>query len=46
VALDIEPYMKRFSAPYFQKAGLADRIQVVVGSAQESLQQLARTGQR
>jgi predicted O-methyltransferase YrrM len=46
VALDIEQYMKDFSAPYFVSSGLSDRIEVLVGSAQQSLQQLTERGTR
>ena len=46
VALDIEQYMKDFSEPYFKSSGLFDRIEVMVGSAQESLQQLIDKGTR
>lgn len=46
VALDIEPYMADFATPFFQRAGLADRIRIVIGPADESMRQLAHQGAR
>jgi caffeoyl-CoA O-methyltransferase len=45
-ALDIEPFLKEFTAPYFEKSGLHKRIEVVVGPASESIDKLAKRGVR
>eukprot|EP00775_Hariotina_reticulata_P007124 gene7124-7338_t len=44
VALDIEAYMAQFATPFFERAGLANRIRLVIGPADESMKQLARQG--
>jgi predicted O-methyltransferase YrrM len=46
VALDIEPYMAEFAAPYWAASGLAGRIRPVIGPAQESMAKLAEQGER
>lgn len=45
-ALDIEPFLKEFTAPYFEKSGFQNRIEVVVGPANESIEKLAQRGVR
>jgi NAD(P)-dependent dehydrogenase (short-subunit alcohol dehydrogenase family) len=45
-ALDIEPFLKEFTAPYFEKSGVHKRIEVVVGPASESIDKLAKRGVR
>eukprot|EP00878_Enallax_costatus_P015587 GHUV01016327.1.p1 GENE.GHUV01016327.1~~GHUV01016327.1.p1 ORF type:complete len:470 (+),score=128.07 GHUV01016327.1:350-1759(+) len=44
IPLDIEPYMAEFAAPFFQRAGLADRIKPMIGPAQESMVKLGQQG--
>lgn len=46
VALDIEAYMEEFSRPYFAKSGLSERIEVMIGSANDSLKKLQQQGMR
>ena len=38
--LDIEPYLRDFNMPHFQQAGVADKIDVVIGDALRSLDKL------
>lgn len=45
-ALEIESYMQEFAQPYFQQAGVADRVEVVVGPASEGIAKLAAQGTR
>eukprot|EP00879_Flechtneria_rotunda_P019807 GHRR01020820.1.p1 GENE.GHRR01020820.1~~GHRR01020820.1.p1 ORF type:complete len:456 (+),score=169.59 GHRR01020820.1:286-1653(+) len=44
VALDIEPYMAEFAAPFFEASGLAGRIRPVIGPAQATMKHLAQEG--
>jgi len=44
VALEIEPYLVEFSRPYFQEAGVADKIDVRLGKALDSLEILEAEG--
>lgn len=45
-ALELESYLDSFAAPHFKKAGVSDKIEVVVGSADESIKKLAARGVR
>ncbi|KAE8234306.1 hypothetical protein CF326_g654 [Tilletia indica] len=42
VTLEIDSYFKDLTAPYFQKAGVASRIDVRIGSALDSIKQMAQ----
>ncbi|KAJ3044570.1 hypothetical protein HK097_001425 [Rhizophlyctis rosea] len=42
--LDIEPYLKEFTKPHFEKAGLDRKIEVLLGDGKESLRELSRRG--
>lgn len=44
--LDLEPYMVEFASPFFEKSGLSSRIKPVIGPADETMQQLAKQGER
>ncbi|GAA6032399.1 hypothetical protein JCM8097_008155 [Rhodosporidiobolus ruineniae] len=44
VALDIEPYLKEFSTPYWEKAGVEGKIDYPVAPAGETLEKLAAEG--
>ena len=44
--LEIEPYMLELATPKFKAAGVADRIEVIVGSASDSIQKLLQRGER
>lgn len=46
IPLDIEPYMAEFAAPFFEKAGLANRIKPMIGPADESMVKLGQEGRR
>ncbi|CAL8463601.1 g3135 [Coccomyxa elongata] len=45
-ALEIESYMQEFAQPYFQQAGVADMVEVLVGPASEGIAKLAAQGTR
>ncbi|KAK9832615.1 hypothetical protein WJX81_003801 [Elliptochloris bilobata] len=45
-ALEIEEYMRDFSQPYFRRAGVDKKVDVVVGPASDSLERLAALGVR
>lgn len=38
--LDIEPYLRDFNMPHFQKAGVADKIDILIDDALRSLDKL------
>lgn len=38
--LDIEPYLRDFNMPQFQKAGVADKIDILIDDALRSLDKL------
>lgn len=42
--LEIEPYMLQLAQPKFEAAGVADRIEVLVGSATDSIEKLLKQG--
>ncbi|KAL0056085.1 hypothetical protein WJX82_007602 [Trebouxia sp. C0006] len=42
--LEIEPYMLELAQPKFEAAGVADRIEVLVGSATDSIEKLLKQG--
>ncbi|BFZ64084.1 hypothetical protein YB2330_005222 [Saitoella coloradoensis] len=42
---DIEPYMKTFSKPFFEKAGQDKKIEVCIAPAQDTLSELAKKGE-
>ena len=44
IALEIDPYLKEFARPQFEESGLAERIEVLVGPASDSIAQLAKQG--
>lgn len=44
--LEIEPYMLELAQPKFEAAGVSDRIEVLVGSASDSIDKLRTRGQR
>ena len=43
-ALELDPYLRDFAAPHFKSSGFGDRIEVLVGSASDSLRKLAARG--
>ena len=43
-ALDIEPYLLEHNLPNFKEAGVADKIDVRIGNAIESLEKLEQEG--
>ena len=43
-ALELDPYLRDFSASSFQNSGLGDQIEVLVGPAADSLKILAKQG--
>ncbi|GAA5857746.1 hypothetical protein JCM8547_005968 [Rhodosporidiobolus lusitaniae] len=43
-ALDIEPYLKSFAEPFWERAGVASKIDYLVAPALESLHKLAKEG--
>lgn len=45
-ALELEGFLESFAAPHFQKAGVSEKVEVVVGSADESIKKLAARGVR
>ena len=45
VCLEIEAYLKDFAAPFFKDAGQAHKLDVRVGDALESIEQLSAEGQ-
>ena len=44
--LEIEPYMLELAQPKFEAAGVADRVEVLVGSATDSIKKLLQRGER
>lgn len=46
IPLDIEPFMAEFAAPFFERAGFADRIKPMIGPADESMIKLGQQGRR
>ena len=44
VCLELEQYLKDFAAPYFEKAGMAHKLDVRVGDAVASMKQLSSEG--
>ena len=43
-SLEIEPYMLELAQPKFEAAGVADQIEVLVGSATDSIEKLLKRG--
>jgi hypothetical protein len=46
VCLDLEQYMVEFSRPSFERSGLAGRIRPVIGPAGDTMQEVAKQGER
>ncbi|CAL5223886.1 g6480 [Coccomyxa viridis] len=46
VACEIEEFMRDFSQPWFERAGVADKVDVRLGPASETLDTLAAEGKR
>ncbi|KZT25175.1 hypothetical protein NEOLEDRAFT_1093041 [Neolentinus lepideus HHB14362 ss-1] len=44
VTLELEGFLVDFNSPYFEEAGVAEKIDIRVGDARESLDQLANEG--
>jgi caffeoyl-CoA O-methyltransferase len=44
VTLDVEPYLLDLTKPYWEQAGVADKIDARIGDARKSLEQLAKEG--
>jgi caffeoyl-CoA O-methyltransferase len=44
VCLELEPYLKDFAAPFFEKAGQQHKLEVRIGDAIESIKQLSAEG--
>lgn len=42
VALELEGYLEEHNRPYFDRAGVSDKIDVRIGDALQSLDQLVR----
>lgn len=45
VALEIEPYLEKFAAPYYKQAGVEKKIDFRVGSALKTLDTLEKDGE-
>ena len=45
-ALEIEPYMQEFSASAFESSSAGSRVEVVLGSATDSIEKLKKRGVR
>lgn len=45
-ALDIEPYLKEVTEPYFREAGILEKIDVRIGDAKEEMKTLANDGKQ
>lgn len=45
MCLEIEPYLKEFVTPFFEKAKQEHKLDIRVGDAAESIQQLSKEGQ-
>lgn len=45
VCLEIEPYLKDFVTPFFEKGNQAHKLDIRVGDAAESIAQLSKEGQ-
>jgi caffeoyl-CoA O-methyltransferase len=43
--LELEPYLLKWAMPWWEKAGVADKIHARIGDAQKSLKELAKEGQ-
>ena len=46
VTLDIEPYLKEFNTPFWQKAGVADKIDCRIGDGLSTLKNLGDKGEK
>lgn len=46
VTLEYEPYLETFAAPFFEREGVKDKIDVRIGDAKTALQKLADEGQQ
>ena len=45
-ALEIEPYMRDFTTPFLERAGIKDKVHIEVGPANEGMKRLADQGVR
>lgn len=45
VTLEIEPFLAAFARPFFERAGVADRVEVRVGAALDAMAALAEAGE-
>lgn len=46
VTLELEPYLKNFNEPYWKRAGVSSKINMMIGPAVKSLYTLAEKGEQ
>jgi len=46
IPVEIEPFLLRWATPWWEKAGVAQKIQARIGDGQETLKELAKEGQK
>ena len=44
VGLDIEPFLEKFARPFWERAGVSNKIQTVVAPATDTLQRMKKDG--